>query len=148
MLDIANQLLTRHSPFANFFGLWLLNTETSYRQSCSEFSGKGGKNQNTERKTESLLFSGFDNGTSHGYERKSTTKRLATGRIWPCTWKISSDGEDQVSKWEFCVFKKITPIVCFLVFQSIFSSWASAPTHFTIFIQRLLILHFDSLINK
>ena len=43
MLDIVNQLLTRHSPFANFFGLWLLNTETSYRHSCSEFSGKGGK---------------------------------------------------------------------------------------------------------
>ena len=42
MLDIANQLLTRHSPFANFFGLWLPNTETSYRQRCSDFSGEGG----------------------------------------------------------------------------------------------------------
>ena len=74
---------------------------------------RGRNNQNTERKTESLLFSGFDNGTSHGYKRKSTTERFATGRLWPCTWKISSDSEDQVNKWEFCIFKKITPIVCF-----------------------------------
>ena len=37
---------------------------------------KGRKNQNTERKTESLLFSGFDNGTSHAMSENRQLKDL------------------------------------------------------------------------
>ena len=48
----------------------------------------------TKRKTESYVFSGFGNGISRGWKRKSTTGRFATGRFWSGTWMISSVGKD------------------------------------------------------
>ena len=84
----------------------------AYWQWRSDFP-KEEENQNTERKTKSYVLSGFGNGICRGWERKSTTGRFATGRLWPFTWKISSVGTDQVNNWEFCVLK-ITPIVLFL----------------------------------
>ena len=65
-----------------------------------------------KEKTESHVFSGFGNGISCGWERKSTTRRFATSRFWPCTWKISSDGKVQFNNWQFCILK-IRPIICF-----------------------------------
>ena len=62
---------------------------------------EGEENQNTKRKTESYVFSGFDYGISRGWERQSTTGRFAAGLFWPCTWKISSVGKDQLNNWEF-----------------------------------------------
>ena len=62
---------------------------------------EGEENQNTKRKTESYVFSGFDNGISRGWERQSTTGRFAAGLFWPCTWKISTVGKDQLNNWEF-----------------------------------------------
>ena len=49
----------------------------------------------TKRKTESYVLSGFGNGISRGWKRKSTTGRFATGRFWSGTWMISSVGKDQ-----------------------------------------------------
>ena len=123
VFDIANQLLTRHSSFAplgqddgwkvvcqNFFGLWLLKHRKSvlYRQRRSNFS----RRQCPKRKTDSYVVSGCDNDISRGWERKSMAERLVTGRVWPCTWKMSSVGKDLVKNWEICVLK-ITPIVWF-----------------------------------
>ena len=87
---------------------------------------EGEEYQNTKRKTESYVFLGFGNSISRSWERKSTTKRFATGRFWPCTWKIS------------CILK-IRPIVCFCS-DSTHVFILSAPTHFTIFIRGLPIL--------
>ena len=72
-----------------FFGLWLLKywrVCIVYRQWRSNFPGK--ENQNKKSRTGSYVFSGFGNGISRGWERKSTTNRFATGRFWLCTWKI------------------------------------------------------------
>ena len=86
------------------------NTEKSvlYRQRRSNFS----RRQCPKRKTDSYVVSGCDNGISRGWERKSMAERLVTGRVWPCTWKMSSVGKDLVKNWEICVLK-ITPIVWF-----------------------------------
>ena len=105
----------------DFFGLWLLKhwqIRNAYRQQRLNFPRRGGK-QN--KKTESYVFSGLGNDIPRGWERKLTTGRFATGRFWPCTWKISSVGKDQANDWEFCRLK-ITPIVCF----------CSVSTHFFI----------------
>ena len=123
VFDITNQLLTRYSPFAPLGQVdeWMakpspfstqsrlsetfringcLDTEKFVSLTASDsdvqtFLG-GEENQNTERKTESYVFSGFGNGIFRGWERKSTTRRFATGQFWPCTWKISFVGKDQV----------------------------------------------------
>ena len=63
VFDIANQLLTRHSPIAP------LGQVDEWTAKCSTFSIHG-------------------NGTSSGWERKSTTNRFATGRF-------CSDGRNQ-----------------------------------------------------
>ena len=94
---------------------------------------EGEENQTTKRKTESYVFLGFGNGISRSWERKSTTKRFATGRFWPCTWKIS------------CILKT-RPIVCFCS-DSTHVFILSAPTHFTISIRGLPVL-LISFINK
>ena len=104
------------------------------------------ENPNTERKTKDNVFSGFDDGISRDWERKSTAGRFATGRFWPCIWKISSVSKDQVNYWKFCILK-IMPMVCFCGVPTHFSRWALAPTHFAIFIWGLSILLF-SFINK
>ena len=90
--NIANQLLTRHSPFASlslvnerrslhhsqskvvcriFFGLWLLKhwkTRVAFRQWRSSFSRRGRKPK-YGKKYESYEFSGFSNGIYRGWER-------------------------------------------------------------------------------
>ena len=80
------------------------------RYSLQTVSFLEGKNQNTNIKTESYVFSGFGNGISRRWERKSSAGRFATGRLWLCTQKISSIDEDKVNNWEFCILK-ITPIL-------------------------------------
>ena len=40
--------------------------------------------------------------------------------------------KEKVNNWEFCE-KKATPIVCFVMVQRIFSSWALSPTRYTTF---------------
>ena len=148
MFDIANQLLTRHSPFPPlgqvnewtakpyhsqfmvvcriFFGLWLLKywrVCIVYRQWRSNFPGK--ENQNKKSRTGSYVFSGFGNGISRGWERKSTTNRFATGRFWLCTWKIFifiyiflSVGTNSMTK-NF-VYWKLGPLFVFVVIQRMF----------------------------
>ena len=118
LFNIANQLLTCHLPFAplsqvykwwqsphhsqskvvcrNFFGLWLLKTKKFVLLTDSDIQTrlKGKENKNAKIKTESYVFSGFGNGISRGWERKSTFGRFATDWFWPCTWKISFVGKD------------------------------------------------------
>ena len=76
VFDIANQLLTRHSPIAP------LGQVDEWTAKCSTFSIHG------RLWDLSYIFSGFGNGTSSGWERKSTTNRFATGRF-------CSDGRNQ-----------------------------------------------------
>ena len=145
-VDIANQLLTHHSPLAplgqvdewtakpsrfsiqvvcrSFLKSWRLNTKKSVSLTDSEVQTflEGEENQYTKRKTESYVFSGFGVSISLGWEWKSTTGRFATDRFWPFTWKTSFVGKDKVNKWEFCNLK-ITIIVDFVIMiQRIFSS--------------------------
>ena len=125
VFDIANQLLTRHSPFAPFGQVdeWTAKPslfsiqgrlsesfrimaatalKNPYRLQTVTFKPflEGEENQNTKRKTESYVLSGFGNDISH-----------------------------------FCGV------------STHFLSWALALTHFTIFIRGLSILSF-SFINK
>ena len=104
--DIANQLLTRHSPSASLSQVdeWTAEPSTfSIRSRLLEFFQimaaktlkksvlltesdvqtflEGEENQNTERKTESCVFSGLSNGISRGWERKSTTGIFVTSRF-------------------------------------------------------------------
>ena len=113
----------------NIFQLWLQENWNiridAYRQWRWNFLRKE-KYQNTKWKTESYVFSGFSNGISRGWERKSTTGRFAIGRLWPFTWMISSAGKDQFNTWEFCILK-IRPIG-FFVIQRMFSSWVRQCT--------------------
>ena len=171
VFNIANQLLTRHSPFAPFGQIegWTAklslfsiqdrlskifvdygcqNTEKSVSLTDSDVQTLliGEENQNTEIKPKDTLFNGFGSGISLGWERKSTAGRFASRRFWPCTRKISSIGKDQVNNWEFCILK-ITPTVCFCSVAPLFSAWALAPTYWTIFIRDLSILLF-SYVNK
>ena len=142
--DIANQLLTRHLPSASLSQVdeWTAEPSTfSIRSRLLEFFQimaaktlkksvlltesdvqtflEGEENQNTERKTESYVFSDFGNGISRSWERKSTSERFATGRFWPCSWKISSIGKNQANNWEFFILK-ITLIVCSCSFSTHF----------------------------
>ena len=68
----------------NIFQLWLQENWNiridAYRQWRWNFLRKE-KYQNTKWKTESYVFSGFSNGISRGWERKSTTGRFAIGRL-------------------------------------------------------------------
>ena len=131
VFEIAYQLLTYHSPFAprwwmnceaftilnpkSFFGsfadfgCWNTEKSVSLRDGDVQTFLKRKENQKMERKTESYVFSGFDNGISRSWERKSTTGRFATGRFWPCTWKISSAHKDQtnnlyIKNYAHCLF--------------------------------------------
>ena len=79
----------------NFFGLWLIEhwkIVIAYRQWRSNFPRR------ERRKTESYVFSGFGNGI-RAAETKIEDGRLATGRFWPRTLKISSVGKDQFSEY-------------------------------------------------
>ena len=59
------------------------NTEKSVLLTESDVQTflEGEENQNTERKTESCVFSGLSNGISRGWERKSTTGIFVTSRF-------------------------------------------------------------------
>ena len=122
VFDIANELLsvdewtTKLTPFSmwgRLSELFRIKTDETlkiriaYRQGRSNFPRKGRK-----RKIGNCVFSDFGNDISRGWERKSTTERFATGRSWPCTWKISFVGKDQFNNWQFCILK-IRLIVCF-----------------------------------
>ena len=106
----------------NIFELWLLENWNirieAYREWRSNFLRRE-KNQNTKWKTESYVFCGFGSGISRGWERKSTTGRFATGRLWPFTRMISSAGKDQFNTWEFFILK-IRSIVFLLWFNACF----------------------------
>ena len=148
-VDIANQLLSRHSPLPplgqvgewtakpsrfyiqvvcrSFLELWRLKHykfRIVDRQWGSNFPRKG-KNQYTKRKTESYVFSGFSVSISSGWELKSTTGRFATGRFWLLTWETSSVSKDKVNNWEFCKLKITTIVVFIIMSQHIFhlKSW-------------------------
>ena len=79
-------------------------------------------------KKKSYVFSGFDNSISCGWERKSTTGRFITGQffrlseIFLLSVRTDSMNENSV-----------------IMIQSIFPSWALAPTHCVIFMRELLI---------
>ena len=60
---------------------WLLEIRFAQRKGRETFQDKE-ENHNAERKTESYVFSGFDNGIPRGWERKSTAGRFDTG--WFC----------------------------------------------------------------
>ena len=141
VFDTANQLLTRHSPCAPLGQVdeWTAKPspfsihgplsesvrimatkirKNSYRLHTVTF--KTEENQITKRKTDNYVFSGFGDGVSRGWERKSTNKRF--------------NGEDQFNNW------KLGPWFIFVVTQHMSVS-LSAPTHFLI---RVSILSFSS----
>ena len=123
LFDIANQPLTRHSPFAQLRQVDEWTAKPSpfpihgrLSQFCRIMATKTLKNHHRlktvtsklrrtgrkpkyEKKPESYVFSGFGNGNSRGWEQKSTVGRFATGRLWPFTWKISCVGKDKVNNW-------------------------------------------------
>ena len=144
-VDIANQLLTRHSPLAPLGQVdeWTANPSRFLMQVvCLENPRikaaktlrntyclqtvrfkllQKGKNQYTKRKTGSYAFSGFGVSISLSWEWKSTTRRFVTGWFWPLTWKTSV-GKDKVIKWEFCTLKITTIVVFVIMIQRIFPS--------------------------
>ena len=129
-VDIANQLLTRHSPLAPLGqgDEWMakLSQFSIQKKSVSLTDSEvqtfleGKKKPIYKRKTESYVFSGFGVSISLGWEWKSTTGRFATGRFLPFTWKTSSVDKDKVNKWEFCKLKITTIVVFIIMSQRIF----------------------------
>ena len=120
----AFTILNPRSFVRDFFGLWLLKhwkIRIAYRQWRSNFSLEGEENQKTRRKTESYVFSGFGYGIPHSRERKSITGRFATGRFWPCNWKIPSVVRAN-SKTENFLYWRWGPLFVFVVIQRMFSS--------------------------
>ena len=107
------------------------------RISSRQWRSRGRKPKWKKEKTESYVFSSFDNGISRGWERKLSARRFATSRFWPCTWKISSVGKDQVHIREFCVMK-VPPIIVSVAIQRIFSSWALPSRYFAIYFCSLI----------
>ena len=121
----AFTILNPRSPVRCFRIMAAKNTEKSVSLADSDVQTfvKGKENQNTKRKTESYVINGFGNGISRGWQRKSTTKRFATGRFLPCTNSIT----------ENFVYWKVDPLFVFVVIQHMFSSWVRQRTN-TIFI--------------
>ena len=111
-----------HSQCNTFFGLRLIKPWKSILLTDSDVETflEGNK----KRKTRNYVFSGFGNGISRGWERKSITGRFATGRFWPCTWTISFLGKDQ----ENSVYWKVGPLFVFVVIQRMCSSWVRRRT--------------------
>ena len=103
-----------------------LKIRIASRQWHSNFPRRGRK-----RKTGNYVFSGFGNGISRGWERKSTTEIFATGRFWPCTWKTFFVGKDQFNNWQFCILK--IRLIVFFCRDSMHVFILSAPTHYLIF---------------
>ena len=137
-VDIANQLLTRHSSLAPLDQVdeWTANPSRFLMQVvCLEnprivaaktlrntycwqtlrfkLFQKGKKTNILKEKPDGTLISGFGVSISLGWEWKLTTRRFITGWFWPFTWNTSV-GKKKVIKWEF--FKlKITTIVSFVI---------------------------------
>ena len=162
VFDIANQLLTRHSPFAPlgrvdewtakpsrfsiqshltefFSGSWLLKhwkIRIAYRQWHSNFPRKGG-NQITERKTESYVFHGFGNGRLDDLPQSDFGRVSERLLLMVRTKSIT----ESFVHWKLCQWFD------FVVFQRIFSCWALASTHFTISFGDCRSVCFHSLIK-
>ena len=164
VFDIANQLLTRHSPFVplglvnewtakpspflsivvcrNFLRLWLLKhwkIRIAYRQWHSHFPWRE-RRPKYERKTESYVISGFGDGISRGWGRKSTNGRFATSRFLSCTLRNSFVGKEKKINGNFVYWKLLPYVVVFIAIQRLFSSWTLTLTLSTVFIRRLSIL--------
>ena len=76
--------------------LWRLEhwkLHIAHRQWRSNSPRRGRKPYIRERKTYSHILSGFCNGFSRGWQRKSTTRRFAADRLLPFTWKTPSAGK-------------------------------------------------------
>ena len=104
-LGQVDEWTAKSSPFSiqchllEFLGLWRLKQfKIPYRLRTVTFKTflDREKNENKKIKTESYVFSGCGNDISLRWDRKSTLRRFATGRFWPCTWKISAVGKDHV----------------------------------------------------
>ena len=131
-VDIANQLLTRHSPLAplgqvdewtakpsrfsiwvicwSFLELWRRKHLNPYRWQTVRL-----KNHNTQKKNRKLRIQWL---WCWHFSRLRT--KIDNWKI--CHWKTSSVGKDKVNKWEFCKLK-ITIIVVFVIMiQRIFPS--------------------------
>ena len=125
-----------------FFGLWELKNwkfRTAYSRWCSNLLRKGRKPK-YEKKTESYVCSGFGNGISWGWKRKSTTGRLATGRFGRLPKRFLMSVRNNSINENF-VHWKLGPLFAFVVIQRMFFI-LSAPTYFTIYIRGLPILLF------
>ena len=132
----------------SFFWLWLLKhweIRIAYRQSCSNFPRKGRKTKdgkiNQKLRVQWLWWWHFSRP-----RKKIDDWKFGTGRFYPCTWKISSVGKDQVDDWEFFVLKT-TPIVCFRsVSTHFFISSLSAIALYDFYLK--IVDHLFSFINK
>ena len=125
-----------------FFGLWELKNwkfRTAYSRWCSNLLRKGRKLK-YEKKTESYVCSGFGNGISWGWKRKSTTGRFATGQFGRLPKRFLMSVRNNSINENF-VHWKLGPLSAFVVIQRMFFI-LSAPTYFTIYIRGLPILLF------
>ena len=80
------------------------------------------------KKKKSYVFSGFDNSISCGWERKSTTGRFVTSQFfrWSEIFLLSVRTNSMNENF-------------LIMIQSIFPSWALAPTHCAIFMRESFI---------
>ena len=138
MSDIADQLLTRHSPLAllghvdefnildprSIVGLfWIMAVKTvknPYRLKVLTFRKPKYEKEKTKIMYSVALVMAF---LSAENENQQLTDL-------PQAWKISSDGSYQCNHWEFCIMQ-IGLIVCFCS-DSTYVFIVSALTHFTI----------------
>ena len=131
VVDIANQLLTRHSPLASLGQVDKWTTKSSrfsIQVVCLSFIELWRLKHYKIRIADRLWasnFSGFGVGISFEWEWKSTTRRFAIGRFWSVTWKTSSVDKNKVNEWVFCKLK-ITTIVVFSTHFSILRVSANA----------------------
>ena len=146
MFDIANQLLTRHSPLAplglvdewtakpspfsiqgrlsKFFGPWPLKhwkIRIVHRQRRLNFLRMGRKLKYVQKKQKLRIQWLWQWYFSRLSTKIDSWKICHRPILAVYLKKISSVGKDQVNNWEFCV-SKITPIVCFCSVSTLFSS--------------------------
>ena len=96
-LGQVDEWTAKSSPFSiqghlsEFLGLWRLKQfKIPYRLRTVTFKTflDREKNENKKRKTESYVFSGCGNGISLRWDRKSTVRRFATGRLAHNDWVL------------------------------------------------------------
>ena len=167
VFDIANQLLTRHSPFAPFGQVdeWTAKPSPfSIQGSLLDFS------QITAAKTLKNLYFLQTVTSKLSYKGKKTNTRKEKLKI---TYSVAlvmaflaAENENRQqgelpqanfgrvperfllsvrtkSITKNFVHWKLRPLFVLVMFQHMFSSWALAPTRFTIFIQGMSILLFS-----